>query len=295
MEKPFVSIIVPVYNEQNNLNQCIHSLLNQTYPKNKYEIIMVDNGSTDKSKEILEQHPVTIVEETDIQTSYAARNAGIKTSRGDIVAFTDADCVADQYWLEKGVDNFISVDNCGLLAGKINVFARNYLKPNAVELFEKESAFQQKKYIEIWHFGATANMFTSRNTIEEVGFFNADLKSGGDREWGGRVFNRGYKQIYAEDAIIMHPARYKVNQIVKKYRRVIGGLHDITTKRGIKVFLNEIKNEYPQLNDFIRIFKNKQTFSLIQKTKILFVMIVVKATRIFERMRLFGGGKPIKR
>jgi hypothetical protein len=96
---PFVSIIVPVYNGSRSIDALLTSLLALDYPADRCEILIVDNKSTDDTCERVQRYPVTLLEETEIQSSYAARNRGIRAAKGGIIAFTDADCVADPDWL----------------------------------------------------------------------------------------------------------------------------------------------------------------------------------------------------
>ena len=78
-----------------------------------------------------------------------------------------------------------------------------------MELFERiELNFSQKAKLEKYQFAMTANLFTFKSVIDKIGNFDSSLKSGGDREWGQRVFAAGYKQVYAEDARVAHPARH---------------------------------------------------------------------------------------
>src|SRR5262245_56398582 len=88
---PSVSVIVPVYNGAQSIGNCIESLLKQDYPN--YDIIVVNNNSTDNTVEIVRKYPVRLVFCLE-RGPAAARNAGINTSTADIIAFTDADCLA---------------------------------------------------------------------------------------------------------------------------------------------------------------------------------------------------------
>jgi len=94
-----ISVIVPVYNASAWLQECIHGLLNQDYDHRHFEIVLVDNNSSDGSKALIRRHPrVRLLEET-VQSAYAARNRGVRESQGDVLAFTDSDCVPTSNWL----------------------------------------------------------------------------------------------------------------------------------------------------------------------------------------------------
>ena len=97
--QPTISVVVPCWNGEQFLASCLNSLLDQTLPKRDYEVILVDNNSSDNTLSIARQYPdIRIIQEKQ-RGAYAARNTGIKIARGEIIAFTDSDCVVDQNWL----------------------------------------------------------------------------------------------------------------------------------------------------------------------------------------------------
>lgn len=222
---PFVSVVIPVYNDSERLKICLASLDNQTYPKNLYEVIVVDNGSDDNLEELVCRFDQTSFTREDRPGSYPARNKGISVAKGDIISFTDSDCIPHTDWIESGVSSFHGVRNCGMVAGKIDIFFKKPNKPTAVEVYESVNAFNQKKYIENGRFGVTANLFTFKSVIAKVGLFDAALKSGGDLEWGKRVFSFGYQQIYADNTCVAHPARTSFGELFRKTTRVVDGLY----------------------------------------------------------------------
>ena len=116
-----ISVVVPVYNGERVIGPCIESLLAMDYPRDAIEIIIVDNASTDGTAAIIGQYPVTKVSERTLGAA-AARNAGIRTASGEIVAFTDADCVVDIRWARCIEESFEApfVDAVMGFAGGIN-------------------------------------------------------------------------------------------------------------------------------------------------------------------------------
>src|SRR5262245_14299213 len=94
-----VSVILPVYNDEANVAKLMDSLMRLDYPRDSFEVIAVDNNSRDHSKEILKNYPVTVLEENELQSSYAARNKGIKFAKNRILAFVDSDCIVSPQWL----------------------------------------------------------------------------------------------------------------------------------------------------------------------------------------------------
>src|ERR671916_681647 len=113
---PFVSIVVPVLNGERTLRGCLTSLLRVDYPPDRREILVVDNGSTDRTAEIIQSFPVQYLREEQRGCS-AARNRGIQASRGELIASTDADCVVSSGWLRELVQAFDEEEGVGGVAG----------------------------------------------------------------------------------------------------------------------------------------------------------------------------------
>ena len=95
------------------------------------------------------------------------------------------------------------------------------------EEFELALGFSQKLYIETKHYCATANLFTTPEVFAKVGPFDDSLKSGGDQEWGRRAHAAGIRFVYAEGALIRHPARRTLDELLRKRARLVGGHLDI--------------------------------------------------------------------
>jgi glycosyltransferase involved in cell wall biosynthesis len=114
---PSVSVVIPIYNGEADLPELLNCLRSQTYPAAEY--LLVDNGSTDRTLALLQaQDWLTALSETAIQSSYAARNTGIRIAQAPIVAFTDADCRPQPDWLAQLVQPFAD-ETIGMVAGEI--------------------------------------------------------------------------------------------------------------------------------------------------------------------------------
>ena len=95
------SVIVPFINEEKYIRGCIAALLEQDFPEREYELIFIDNGSSDASASIVKQFDRVKLLELKERNVYFARNKGLEEASGDIVAFTDADCVVSKDWLKQ--------------------------------------------------------------------------------------------------------------------------------------------------------------------------------------------------
>ncbi|MCP5113082.1 MAG: glycosyltransferase [bacterium] len=225
---PFVSVVIPVFNNPQGLARCLGALERQTYPRERYECVVVDNGSDESLNPatVVSRYPwVRLVSERK-PGSYAARNRGVRLAKGEIIAFTDADCIPDRGWLENGVRCFQEEPSLALVAGDIEVVALDTGPRTAVEIYEQAVAFEPEKLLQTQKYGVTANLFAPRAVFDRVGWFSEDLKSGGDLEWGQRVHAVGLPQRFTGDARIAHPPRCKVADLYRKTVRVVGGKYD---------------------------------------------------------------------
>ena len=203
-----VSVVVPVYNDPNGIRTTLSGLVSQEH--DDYEILPVDNDSTDNTSEVINEissaHPdfVRPCEETDIQSSYAARNTGIEHTSGEILLFLDADMWVDETWIEDIVSALESNDY-DYLGCNVEVVAND--RPNFWERYEQSFSFPVETYLEDKHFAPTCALAVRREVFEEVGLFDERLESGGDKEFGQRVYRAGFEQGHAEDVTAYHSAR----------------------------------------------------------------------------------------
>ncbi|ELY68615.1 sugar transferase-like protein [Natronobacterium gregoryi SP2] len=188
-----------------------------------YDVFPVDNDSTDGTgnviTEIADEHPelVHACEETDIQSSYAARNTGIEHASGDVLLFLDADVWVPETWIEDMVAVLESNDY-DYLGCNVEVVAGD--QPNFWECYEHSLSFPVETYLENKHFAPTCALAVRREVFEEVGLFDERLESGGDKEFGQRVHRAGFEQGYAEDVTASHPARESWDALRSKALRI---------------------------------------------------------------------------
>lgn len=280
-----LSVVIPVYNDPIGLKKVLKSLIVQDYPKNKYEIIVADNGSTDKTlkvaKAYADKYPelVKYVLEKSIQSSYAARNMGIDVAKGSILAFTDADCIPGKNWLNIG---YLKIKNskASMVAGKIE-FTYKDSTPNIWEYYDSAGKLKQRSYVENAGFGATANLFVRKTMFHKYGKFLEELQSGGDYEFGRRLTKSGEFLIYCERAVVYHPARSTFRAKYNKSIRIAKGQKILERmnllehgKRSFKQLI-PVKS-YPSLPDV--------KINLIKKLKLILISNIFRYLNYLIRL-----------
>ncbi|UNU26022.1 glycosyltransferase [Microcoleus vaginatus] len=221
---PEVSVVVPVYNGEMDLPPLIECLRSQTYPPHRVEYLLVDNNSRDRTSAIIETaakfDKITIrhLSENQIQSSYAARNQGIRASTGEIIAFTDADCRPESDWLENLVKPFIDLE-IGISAGEILALpGKTILEQHA----DRQNTLSQKHTLAhpFSPYGQTANLAVRRLVLQQIGLFRAYLTSGGDADLCWRILRQtSYKLHFAENAIVRHRHRSTIKQLQSQWYR----------------------------------------------------------------------------
>lgn len=216
MTAPRFSVIVPHYNQPEALRLCLKSLMGQTTSKGAFEVIVGDNGGIADKAALCALGPnIRIVQEQKRGAAHA-RNAAIRVARGEIFAFTDADCIAAPDWLEEGAAALKGADYVG---GAIAVTVADEAALTPVEAFERIFGFRQKMYVTRQNFAATANLFVRRSAVEAIGPFRAQLSE--DMDWGRRAAALGLRSDFNAKPIVNHPARSTWNALVSKWDRMI--------------------------------------------------------------------------
>jgi glycosyltransferase involved in cell wall biosynthesis len=223
------SIVVPVLNAEPFIERCLRSLKRQTYPADRYEIIAVDNNSSDRSAAITAKfQEVRLLREPE-QGSYAARNAGIRAARGELVAFTDPDCEAQSDWLEK-IYRAMERTEVGIVLGDRR-FAGDAGVLGMLAAYESSVGariFNSQKVD--CYYAYTNNMTIRMSLVRSLGGFR-HLQRGADTMFLRDAVARYGPAIaqYAPDVVVRHLEISRVEDYLRKkgiYGRVDG-------KRGI--------------------------------------------------------------
>ncbi|MEM5498185.1 glycosyltransferase [Paraglaciecola mesophila] len=295
-DQPKVSVIIPVFNDIGRIATCLTSLENQDYPRDRFEVIAVDNGSSDGTYDVLQKMALSYTEQQSLIAtqcltpgSYAARNHGLTMASGEYVAFTDSDCIVSKQWLSVLIDTIQKEAGDVIIAGKMSFFP-DQNKQTEQSAIDFENLFSMKQDENARNGKCiTANLFCSMALIQKHNGFNQKLKSGGDVEFSSRIVKAGGKVVYSDDALVSHPSR-NVEELVIKRQRIIGGTWDahLSTSgagaklhfcwRLLKMFLGRSK----------KVLSNRN-LSMLRRIKLVYLLMKVMTVSLCELIKLIWG------
>jgi glycosyltransferase involved in cell wall biosynthesis len=258
-----ISVVVPLYNVEKYLDVCIHALLGQDYPQDRYEIIMVDNNSTDATVSVVLGFPRIQLLYEPKQGAYAARNRGIRAAQGGILAFTDPDCQPHPDWLSC-LGRAMQPPWRGILLGR-----REYppISCSLAMLAEYEST--KAEYVfggnqkEIY-FGYANNMAVHRSMFDALGGF-LEIDRGADT-----VFVRAAVEqfgcdsvLFAPEACVRHLEVTRVRDFYKKHaiygksterNRALGSARPLTYSQRLEVLRRTVRKKGHSLHRSAQLF-----------------------------------------
>jgi glycosyltransferase involved in cell wall biosynthesis len=162
-----ISVIVPFYNSERYIGQCIEALLNQEYPEERYEIIFINNNSTDSSADIIRRHPrIKLISERK-RGSYSARNRGLQEANGRVIAFTDSDCVPSADWL-KEIESAMADPDAGIVIGNYQAARQSFLLSMLEDYENEKNNYVFTSGIKELYYGYTRNMAVRRVLFDEA-------------------------------------------------------------------------------------------------------------------------------
>lgn len=221
LQEPVISVVIPTFQRRDALEWVLPSLLKQSVDPSTYEILLCDAGSSDGTKELVEE-----LNDSRIRFSpgenrgrSGARNRGILEARGSLILFTDADILADEQLIACHLERHRqnpgqAVVGCEIQVNTLEEYDRYRVSP------EKHARHKPTRQFLPWHYFLTGNASVSKEMLVEVGRFDEGFIGYGheDLELGYRLLKRGLKIYYAPEAINYHWHPVPLDEQCKKMR-----------------------------------------------------------------------------
>jgi glycosyltransferase involved in cell wall biosynthesis len=220
-EYPSLSIIVPVLNMGRTIRETLDSLVNLDYPKNYIEIIVVDGKSRDNTRKIVGEYPVILVDQEGKGLN-GARNTGIKYSSGEILAYTDGDCIVPSDWAKKIAINFMD-PSIGFVGGTLKGYDSRNIYSNYMDesLYQSKPGFRirvETTDLKLLEFPAGANMAFRRSALARVKFFDENISYGFDDLQPVEAMGfKGFRIVLDPEINILHQHRSTLKELLKQH------------------------------------------------------------------------------
>ena len=210
-----LSVVIPHYNDLDNLRHCLGALDAQALPPGVHEVIVVDNNSPvgiDAVKAVAGSSARVILSEE--KGAGPTRNAGAEAARGEILAFTDSDCLPADGWLAQAL---ASGQQAEITGGRVDLVPVDPNRPTPVEAFEMVFGFDNQAYIRNKGFSGSGNLVVRRSTFDAVGPFRQGMSE--DVEWSHRARAHGHTIHYNHQLFVVHPSRRTWDELVVKWKK----------------------------------------------------------------------------
>jgi glycosyltransferase involved in cell wall biosynthesis len=186
--RPLVSFVIPVRNDAVRLQRCLTSIVNNEYPRELIEIIVVDNDSTDGSARAARQHSAIVLKSSDSSVA-ALRNKGARAALGSIIAFVDSDHEIDRCWIETAVDVLTAPDVAATGAACLTQPSANWVQQQYDGLRERPIVREDVAWL------GSGNLAVKRAAFERVGGFDASLTACEDVDLCNRLVQAGCRIV----------------------------------------------------------------------------------------------------
>ena len=283
-----ISVIIPHLNQPDALEACLRSLGHQTLERSRFEVIVVDNGSEVLPETTIGRLPGAILAQELRPGPGLARNRGVSASRGEVLAFIDADCRAHPDWLQSALGALQNSPARTILGGDVRIWRQNEQTITSVEAYESVFAYRFKLYIEQHGFSGTGNLVVRRADFEEVGPFRG-IDVAEDIDWGQRARASGFTFAYVPEMIVYHPARRSLRELFTKWDRHIqhavntGGRSALGRFRWV---VRAIAILVSPLVDWTKVVASNRIEGPSARLKAIVVLMVVRAYRAYKMIQL---------
>ncbi|KYH38260.1 MAG: Mycofactocin system glycosyltransferase [Candidatus Bathyarchaeota archaeon B23] len=219
--EPHISVVIPVKNSAGTIGELLDSLMKLDYNWERLEILVVDGRSTDGTREIVERYPVRLLEEEGRGLN-AARNTGVRYSKGEIIAFTDGDCIVPSDWVRTLAENFRD-PSVGFVGGLVEGYHRDsflsiYMDETLFHAVPSFTTRSEATDLRLLRFPAGCNMAFRRHALEKIDLFDERIYYGfDDLEPVEELGLRGFRIVLDPRVLIWHKHRTTLWAMIKQH------------------------------------------------------------------------------
>lgn len=217
---PSFSVVVPTYERPVQLAACLHSLAQLDYPRERFEVLIVDDASERPPLELIERFrdalDVKLVEQTKNAGPAAARNLGARSACGEFLAFTDDDCEPELEWLRAFASRFRESPARIVGGCTINALASNPYSETSQLIIDVVYAHFNRDS-EDARFFASNNFAVHAESFRDAGGFDETFRTSEDREICARWRSRGLLMTYEPRAVVRHSHRLTLGSLWRQH------------------------------------------------------------------------------
>jgi glycosyltransferase involved in cell wall biosynthesis len=294
-ERPLISVVIPHLNQPEALEACLGSLDAQSLAREFFEIVVVDNGSVSLPEDIIANHSGARLLRESQAGPGPARNFGVRSATGDVIAFIDADCRAHRDWLRNALQTIRFSPEGTVLGGDVRIWRSRSDTFTGIEAYEAVFSYRFKLFIEQHGYCGTGNLVVRRADYEKVGPF-AGIEFAEDVEWGQRARAAGLTFRYIPEMVVFHPARRSLQELYAKWDRhtqhelnMARGKHGWKTRwiaRALAVLASPVVHS-------VEIFGSDRIQGVSSRLRAISVLFAIRAYRARKMLSLLGGSKAL--
>lgn len=231
---PFVSVVIPTYRRPAALDRCLASLAAQDYPRDRFEVIVVEDGGAESAAGVRAREGLCVKWlPVPHGGPAAARNRGAAVARGEILVFIDDDCMADSLWLSTMAAHVLASDDAAIGGQVTNAVPENRYARASQTLITFLYQYYHEKNNGLLPFFTTNNLGVQAELFRRQGGFDATFAfASEDREWCDRLLQSGGRLVYAPDAVVHHAPSLSFAGFLRQHFRYGEGAWQFHRARG---------------------------------------------------------------
>jgi lipopolysaccharide/colanic/teichoic acid biosynthesis glycosyltransferase/glycosyltransferase involved in cell wall biosynthesis len=197
-----ISIVIPAHNAAATITQCLEALAQQTVARDRYEVIVVDDGSTDNTAEFVQAAPVKLIRHERSRGAAAARNSGLRAAQGQIICFTDADCAPAPDWIGQITSPLCrdpeTIGSKGVYGSHQPQLVARFVQIEYEDKYDLLHGQEQIDFIDTYSAAYRRDVLLANDGFDENVFYVED------QELSFRLAARGYKMVFQPQARVYH-------------------------------------------------------------------------------------------